>query len=423
MDKGMMSGKYNKETNRLKNRVYNSDEVNYARTKKRMTLLNVRKGMNSVVGVRNNGVTMSDLVSSYKSDGIGEDKIPWDQISVSVIEELERQEELARVAIANKGKVLLKPKILLKPKAEIKVREKVFELRDYVKGAVRADGMALSDASLEKYSKLLRAVQGEWGETDVEKFMKRLGDDPLGAMEMAKKHYKGYVDLLYAVEVLIKFSVYGNYLSKGLVGYKAEADIYYYLEDVEKKRATNEEKLKLSWLEAMKIYEDVKREKPYSQKHVLLSMLLLMPPLRDDLGKLRISGRIPLKENCYVRLQKRIYIYDQKEVIRKGLAVIEVPDEVSEIIEESLRRYPRDYLITQKSGDIYEKGKIWRLVSQGYGYSLNDFRKTYTTHVIDDLDVPVLEKMRLLRGSLHTVRLAVKWYYFPEPKKGLLIGD
>jgi hypothetical protein len=42
----------------MKNRIFNSDPTNHAKTLKRMAIQNVKKGKNSIVAVRNNGVTV-----------------------------------------------------------------------------------------------------------------------------------------------------------------------------------------------------------------------------------------------------------------------------------------------------------------------------------------------------------------------------
>lgn len=408
----MASVSYSKEVNRWKNRVYNSNAVNHRKTLLNATLRNVKSGKYSVDGVRNNGVRMSDLLASYGRDGISECDIPWGSLNGDVIDELNRQEVLWQSGLASggsSGSVVVADPVKLK----ISLKVKPFNLVDHVTSPLTVKGEPMSPASLGKYSNVLRCVQSEWCVYDVVEFMKRLGADPLGALEVVKRHYEKYVDLLYAVNVLIKYSVYGVYLLPGLLVYKSEAEVYYYLRDVELKRKTNVTKLKLSWSEAMAIYDEVALDKPYSQKHLLLSMLLLMPPLRDDLGNIRVCDKVMPGENCYVRGENRLILRDQKMVSSKGLAVVELPGVVVGILEESLRRYPRDYLITQKSGDIYEKGKIWRLVSRRFGYSLNDFRKTYTTHVIDDLDLSVSGKIALLKASLHTVKVAIDLYYFP----------
>lgn len=398
------SGLYNKDTNNLKNRIFNSDPVNRANTVKRVTLSRVKEGKNSVIAVRNNGITMGDLVSSYAKDGISEDKIPWEKIHGDVLAELKKT-----VGTAQPAKKPLKLKAITEKLGE-------FRMGEHVVNAKKADGGEMLKASLDKYSTILTLLMRELGITDAVELMKSAAKDPSGCVRLTEKKYGNH--LVYALRVIYKYSAsLGKYLEGSMGAYDLEEAKYYYLRDVQKKRETNRVELKLKWVEAMRIYKDVEKNYPYSQSHVLLAALVLMPPLRDNFGQIRICGRYTALENCYVASERKIYIHDQKQSVNKGLAVIKVPENVCEIINKSLKKYPRDYLITQKDGTIYEKGKIWRLVMRNYEYSLNDFRRSYTTHVIDDLDLSVEKKMELLTASLHTVRTAISEYYYPVPMK------
>jgi hypothetical protein len=100
------SGLYNKETGRLKSKIFSSDPVNHEKILKRKTLENVRKSKNSVIGVRNNGVTRGDLIESYQSDGIDEKDIRWGSIHADVLLEWECIESAKKVPI----KIALKKK-------------------------------------------------------------------------------------------------------------------------------------------------------------------------------------------------------------------------------------------------------------------------------------------------------------------------
>jgi hypothetical protein len=395
------SGLYDKDTNCLKNRIFNSDPVNRANTVKRVTLSRVKEGKNSVIAVRNNKITMADLVVSYAKEGISEDKIPWENIHNDVLEELKKSLETAKP-----GKKIVKLNPITKKLGE-------FRMEEHVINPKKADGGDLGKASLDKYSTILTSLMKELGITDAVELMKRAGKDPSGCVKLTEKKYANH--LVYALRVIHKYSPsLKKYLEGSMGAYDLEEAKYYYFKDVQTKRETNRVKLKLKWEEAMRIYNEVEKNYPYSQRHVLLAALVLMPPLRDNFGQIRISGSYTALENCYVASDKKIYIHDQKQSASKGLAVIKVPDNVCDIINQSLKIYPRDYLITQKNGTIYEKGKIWRLVLRNYEYSLNDFRKSYTTHVIDDLDISVENKMELLTASLHTVKVAISDYYFPS---------
>jgi hypothetical protein len=110
------SGLYDKTTNALKNRIFNSDEENHAKTLKRMALMNVKKGKNSLVAVRNNGVTMGDLITSYGNDGIKESEIPWGDINDEVLEFLRKPVEDQIYVVRKRIDISEKPKISIKLK-------------------------------------------------------------------------------------------------------------------------------------------------------------------------------------------------------------------------------------------------------------------------------------------------------------------
>ncbi len=116
------SHSYSKETNCAKNRQFNADPVNYKKTLKRITLANIRKGKNSVVGIISNEIILQDVINDYIYHGILEQDIPWSEIHVDVLKYLNNPTmQLSQTVI---DKLAVKKDEIIKKDEKIKLKLK-----------------------------------------------------------------------------------------------------------------------------------------------------------------------------------------------------------------------------------------------------------------------------------------------------------
>jgi hypothetical protein len=127
-------------------------------------------------------------------------------------------------------------------------------------------------------------------------------------------------------------------------------------------------------------------------EHLITSLYTLIPPLRDDFGHVEfitkntddndINNFYNLKTKTLILNDYKgvNYIRNKKDKKKK----IVFPDELHNVIEESLTRFPRDYLITKKKlrsiDEIYVDGNLSGVVKDVFGgITINDIRHSFAS--------------------------------------------
>jgi len=174
----------------------------------------------------------------------------------------------------------------------------------------------------------------------------------------------------------------------------------------------------LQWSDIIAKCESLAKEKPFSIDHLLLSLMTLIPTLRDDFGLIRIYDKYPrmkiackkepesgtyLPENFYVVEDGKLYLQHYKQWRTKGKVVIPFKEDLQTIVKESLKAFPRDWLICKEDGTPYFDGHLSGLIRNLYGYSINDIRHALDTYIHTNPKITFDEIIIVDEGMLHSV--------------------
>ena len=175
----------------------------------------------------------------------------------------------------------------------------------------------------------------------------------------------------------------------------------------------------IEWGTIVEMRNNIEKETPYSSEHLLISLMTLMPTLRDDFGKMRLKAKLPITTkfvdniyNFYHIPSGRIYLYDYKGCRMKKLKIIDVPVPLQEIINESIKQNPRDWMITKNcntTNEIYAGGNLSNLVTQLYGFNINDIRHSLDTYIHNNPALSPGQILAIEDGMLHSARMG--WLY------------
>jgi len=380
-----------------------------------------------------NMITLDDVKDWYNYRfGLNTDEIPWHTISAVTLNKLEMY--LPKVPEKNKNEMDEKKKILIKQPIRKKItaiqqplpEKKVykFPMKDLVIGAKNAkDGTSIKEESLTRYGSALEQIMAELQITDVNEFGKELTDVGKIIGIMKGLNAKDWHQYIYPLEMLSKYSpTYCHYLNGVIDQYKMARDVKYLNSLInERRRNPPSKQLKLTYDEAKKIVEKQRRKDEKGMGYLLSILMVEMPPLRDDWGNIRICKSNPImlkgkRYNYYNLNERTLYLFDYKLSDKKGDTKLILSLDIHQKILVSLRDFPRQYLITRLDGKIYANGSLSSFIQNELGYSHDDFREAYTTYVIENPEISDEMKVKLIRASLHDLKDAVNYYYYPSQK-------
>lgn len=150
-------------------------------------------------------------------------------------------------------------------------------------------------------------------------------------------------------------------------------------------------------------------------KYFIVSLYSLIPPMRDDFGLVKIAQNdtnINTTDNFYI-IDKGEFIFNHYKTSRKyGTIRFIAPKLLQNIINESLEKNPRDYLITKNEnktnvpygvGNKY--GKISNIIKDLFideDLRINDFRHAYESYIVQyGLDFTYEEKQTINKIMAH----------------------
>ena len=112
-----------------------------------------------------------------------------------------------------------------------------------------------------------------------------------------------------------------------------------------------------------------------SQEHLLMSMMVNMPPKRNDLGTLHVYRERPAKdEGNYVIVPRSgdvtLVLNEYKTAKKNGPLRESIPKGVAKSMRQSLQSFPRRYVFVGKSGD--------KMSDSQYGVFVKDIFQRYT---------------------------------------------
>lgn len=159
-----------------------------------------------------------------------------------------------------------------------------------------------------------------------------------------------------------------------------------------------------------------------SFNHLLVSLYTLIAPLRDDFGNVEfiIDNKDDNDQNNYYNLKTKTlilndykgvnYIRNKKDKKKK----IKFPTKLHSIIESSLNLFPRDFLITKgrnKSiSDIYYGGSLSGILRDITGYSINDFRHSYSSRNVVGKGVDFKQLKNDADGMSHSLTTHLTYF-------------
>ena len=162
-------------------------------------------------------------------------------------------------------------------------------------------------------------------------------------------------------------------------------------------------------------------------QYVLLSTLVMLPPKRADYGKVKIVMKLPRDhlEHNYILMGKSpvLVINNHKTDQTYGAIREQLSPEFVEMLRDSLRRYPREYLLVSPRGGPYEKNNTFtkhmirtcdEVFGRGMGVSL--WRHVFSTERVDlNDDLAINEKIAKSMGT--SVRRQMEVYKFSRESK------
>jgi hypothetical protein len=199
-----------------------------------------------------------------------------------------------------------------------------------------------SEKTIIAYKSSLCALMKLLGYTNEMKFYFGLRDVDR-VMALLKSQFGSYYNKKHLPAILLvsKVSRFGELFGKDVINrYRSEMKYKQWDDAIQAKRSANiHTKLKKTWDEILLCYNILSQSEPYSQKHLLLSLYVKIPPLRDNWGHVKIYQRRPIKlkgsvEDYYILSEKKFYLYNQKNATsgKRELVIIDITTKEPSII-------------------------------------------------------------------------------------------
>ena len=185
-------------------------------------------------------------------------------------------------------------------------------------------------------------------------------------------------------------------------------EIFITLEDIIKRRE-----------QFRQLFEQDKANNKYNLSWVLLSLYTLQPPLRQDYVNMPIVSAIPKnkKENYLLNKNGKYFVIIRRDKVIKshGPEQFELSNELNNVINESLRAFPRQYILsTQRDGTkpIQKQGfeSLLRSCFSPQRVSVDILRSAYVTHFYSDPRMTLKMKEELARKMRHSAAVAQREY-------------
>lgn len=205
-------------------------------------------------------------------------------------------------------------------------------------------------------------------------------------IQKIKQEYgKSYLDYLTVICSLIKYSdkykqiitnanckIYSDFMNENLKIYRqniiSKTDI----------------KLKFAYSDIIQQLKELKKKDDCSIKYLLLYLMVSLPPFRDNYGNVLIVDNkfTSTTDNYYCNTNGNLIINNYKTSKYYGQINIILPKQIQTLINKSLKKYPRKYLITSQN-DVtkpYKTGKLSQEFPKWYNLlNINDIRHAFET--------------------------------------------
>lgn len=145
------------------------------------------------------------------------------------------------------------------------------------------------------------------------------------------------------------------------------------------------------WSDYVNLRQQLGKTDPFSTKYLILCMYTLIPPVRDNYGRVYIvydAENIPECEyNLYYPETGRLILREYKTDKFCGIIDESLPGKLREIINKSLEMFHRKYLVTRDCSpeQLYDENKGGKpssiITSRFFDFSINDLRHSFETYV------------------------------------------
>lgn len=148
----------------------------------------------------------------------------------------------------------------------------------------------------------------------------------------------------------------------------------------------------VSWKQLVEIREKYASIEYAGLEHLITSLYTIIAPLRDDFGDVEFitDSKKDNNTNNFYNLKTNTLILnhykgsERIKSIKRRKKEIKFPDELDKIIKDSLKFYPRIYLITKKKlksdDDLYNNFLLSGLVKEIFGgISINEIRHSFAS--------------------------------------------
>jgi hypothetical protein len=157
-------------------------------------------------------------------------------------------------------------------------------------------------------------------------------------------------------------------------------------------------------------------------EHLISSLYTMIAPLRDDFGNVEfiVKDSDDNDINNYYNLKTHTlilndykgsnYIRNKKDKKKK----IVFPKELHSVIEESLKNYPRDYLVTKKKlksfDELYANGNLSFIVKEVFSVTINDIRHSFASKDVVGKGLNLKELKSDANNMLHGVATHMTYF-------------
>jgi hypothetical protein len=161
-----------------------------------------------------------------------------------------------------------------------------------------------------------------------------------------------------------------------------------------------------------------------SQKRLLFSMYLLIPPVRANYGNMKIYKKNPHDdEDNYIILSSdkpKIVLNKFKTNGTYGRISIPIPMDLMSEILDSLEKNPRDYLFTLKNGKPFEKKNVFSVMANkilkketgNKDFNLTMFRHIYLSRPDLDLTNKTLKERKKISDIMgHSANMQERYIW------------
>jgi hypothetical protein len=158
-----------------------------------------------------------------------------------------------------------------------------------------------------------------------------------------------------------------------------------------------------------------------SQEHLLMSMMVNMPPKRNDLGALQVYRSRPAKdEGNYVIVPKSgditLVLNEFKTVKKNGPLRETIPRGVAKSMRQSLQSFPRKFVFVGKNGDemsdsqygVFVKDIFQRYTGKIAG--VNAIRHAYITQMCNPRTMTREELKATAKSMCHSVDMQAQYH-------------